>query len=351
MRETVLGANAHQDLPFEKLVEELQPVRDLSRNPLFQVLFVLQNTPGATDQIPGVLRSPFPIPKEYSKFDLTLFAMEQSEGIKLAAEYNTDLFDAGTIERMLGHYQVLLQAVAANAEVRVSQIALLSADEQQRLLVDFNATAHAVPRDQSLQSFIEQQAAATPEAPALIFETKQLSYAQLNAWANRLAHRLQALGVGPEVLVAVVAERSLEMVVALLGILKAGGAYVPVDPDAPRERLAVMLDDAEPRVVLTQAHLLDKLPPVTVPVICLDQDTLAGESERNPVAAVNGKSPAYMIYTSGSTGKPKGVPNVHEAIVNRLLWMQDAFRIGPGDRVLQKTPYSFDVSVWEFSGR
>ncbi len=280
----MLGANTHQDLPFEKLVEELQPVRDMSRNPLFQVLFVLQNTPAASSQIPGVLSSPFPIRKDYSKFDLTLFAMEQSEGLRLTAEYNTDLFDAATIERMLGHYQVLLEAVVANPAVRVSEISLLSAAEKQRLLVEFNDTAHDVPRDRALHSFIEEQAELTPDAPALRFESHELTYRELNARANQLAHRLRKLGVGPEVLVAVSAERSLEMVIALLGTMKAGGAYVPIDPDYPRERLAVMLEDAEPRVLLTQSHLLDVLPPHAIPTICLDRDSLADEPRNESCA-------------------------------------------------------------------
>ncbi len=348
-RDAALDAYEHQDMPFDKLVQELNPDRNLSHNPLFQVMFSLRNYERQDLTLAGLDRVDFSWTNaERAKFDLSLFVTDSADGISGWMEYNTDLFDAATIERMLGHYQVLLEAVVANPAVRVSEISLLSAAEKQRLLVEFNDTAHDVPRDRALHSFIEEQAELTPDAPALRFESHELTYRELNARANQLAHRLRKLGVGPEVLVAVSAERSLEMVIALLGTMKAGGAYVPIDPDYPRERLAVMLEDAEPRVLLTQSHLLDVLPPHAIPTICLDRDSLADEPQTNPAPNVSGKDQAYVIYTSGSTGKPKGVPNVHEAIVNRLLWMQHAYGLQAADRVLQKTPYSFDVSVWEF---
>ena len=227
---------------------------------------------------------------------------------------------------------------------------MLTDGERQQIVVEWNATEHEYPRERSLQQYIEEQVERTPEAPALRFESEQLSYRELNERANQLAHRLRKLGVGPEKLVAVCAHRSIEMVVALLGTMKAGGAYVPIDPDYPKSRLAVMLEDADPPVLLTQEHLLELLPEHSIPTFCLDRDwpTLADEPKDNPALITTGKDQAYMIYTSGSTGKPKGVPNVHEGIVNRLLWMQDAYGLDGSDRVLQKTPYSFDVSVWEF---
>jgi amino acid adenylation domain-containing protein len=245
---------------------------------------------------------------------------------------------------------VLLEAIADAPGSRLSELPLLTEGERRQIVVEWNDTAHVYPRERSLQQYVEEQVERTPDTPAVVFESQQLSYRELNARANQLAHRLRMLGVGPEKLVAVCAHRSIEMVVALLGTMKAGGAYVPIDPDYPKSRLSVMLEDADPPVLLTQEHLLEVLPEHGIPTFCLDRDwhTLADESKENPTLVTNGKDQAYMIYTSGSTGKPKGVPNVHEGIANRLLWMQDAYRLNSGDRVMQKTPYSFDVSVWEF---
>src|SRR5260370_15636039 len=208
------------------------------------------------------------------------------------------------------------------------------------------------PRALCLHQLIEQQVEKTPNAPALVFESEQLTYRALNARANQLAHRLRGMRVGPEVLAGICAERSIEMVVGLLAVLKSGGAYVPLDPDHPRKRLAMVLEDAAPAVLLTQRRLLEVLPDHKIPVICLDRDwqTVANEPETNPPCLTNGKDQAYAIFTSGSTGKPKGVPNVHEGIVNRLLWMHHAYQLYGSDRVLQKTLYSFDVSVWEVVG-
>ena len=348
MRETALDAYEHQDMPFEKLVQEVNPDRSLSHNPLFQVLFSVRNYAREVFQLEGLNEVDISATAATtSKFDLSLYFTESAEGLSGWMEYNTDLFDESTIERMLGHYQVLLKAVVEDPGKLLSELPLLTAEELRTVVLDFNDTQQSVP-DKCLQELFEDQVERTPEAPALIFEARQLTYRQLNARANRLAHRLRKLGVGPEVLVAVCAERSIEMVVALLGILKAGGAYVPFDPDYPRERLAVMLEDAEPGVVLTLERLTGVLPPHAYPTIYLDRDSLDDEPAENPAAGTDGKNAAYVIYTSGSTGKPKGVPNVHEGIVNRLLWMQAAYALNGSDRVLQKTPYSFDVSVWEF---
>jgi amino acid adenylation domain-containing protein len=229
-------------------------------------------------------------------------------------------------------------------------MSILSEAERHQLLVEWNDTRVEYPTDVPLHKFIEEQVKKTPESVAVVYESEQLTYRELNRRANQLAHRLQKSKVGPDILVAVCMERSLEMVVSLLAILKAGGAYVPLDPEYPRERLDTMLQDANPPVVLAQSHLADRLPTGVQRTIYVDRDwpSVTSESPEDLTTAVNGKNLAYAIYTSGSTGKPKGVPNVHEGIVNRLLWMQDKYHLTGKDRVLQKTPFSFDVSVWEF---
>jgi amino acid adenylation domain-containing protein len=350
VREDALGAYANQDVPFEKLVEVLRPDRYLGRLPLFQVWFALQNVPRTEFRLGGLELSSIDSHNGTSKFDLGLFAVERPDGLYFTAEYSTDLFRSTTIGRMLVRYQTLLEAIVENPDQRISELPMLAADERRQVVVDWNNTDRNYPRERSLHEFVEDQVERTPGAVAVVFESQQLTYREFNSRANQVAHSLRKLGVGPGKLVAVCAERSLEMVVALHGIMKAGGAYVPIDPDYPQSRLQAMLEDAEPTAILTQKHLHELLPKNTIPTICLDQDwhVLRGEPTDNLAVLTTGKDLAYVIYTSGSTGKPKGVPNVHEGIVNRLLWMQDAYKLDSGDRVLQKTPYSFDVSVWEF---
>ena len=355
VRETTLGAYAHQEMPFEKLVEELHPERNLSYNPVVQVLLALQNTPLQSRNLSGLQLEPMEAYGGTAKGDLYVFLTESAEGIQGRVEYSTDLFDAGTVQRMLRNFEHLLQQIVAHPEKQLSHLSTLPADERRQLLLDFNATAVDYPRNIPLNKFIEDQAERTPDATALIFENRELTYRELNARSNQLAHYLRQHGVGPDVLVGVCAERSFEMVIALLGIVKAGGAYVPLDPDYPVDRIHAMLEDATQPFVLTLERLLDRIPSnsahaQTTRVLCLDRDwnLLAQHPSSNPPLLAHGKNLAYAIYTSGSTGKPKGVPNVHEGIVNRLLWMQDIYKLTAADRVLQKTPYSFDVSVWEF---
>ena len=364
VRSSVLDAFKHQDYPFALLVERLQPTRDLSISPLFQVMFVLQKAhllheegltafalgeTGARMNLGDLELESLGLEQRIAQFDLTLTMAEVESGIAASLEYSTDLFDASTIDRMVGHLQTLLEEIVANPEQPVSKLPLLTASEQHQL-VEWNKTQTNYPQDKCIHQLFESQVERTPDTVAVVFENQQLTYGDLNSRANQLAHHLQALGVGPEVLVGVCVERSLEMVLGLLGILKAGGAYVPLDPQLPKERLAYMLNDSQVSVMLTQDKWVSGLPENgTCVVFCLDQqwETLSVESEDNLISGVQVDHLAYMIYTSGSTGKPKGAMNTHRGVSNRLLWMQDIYRLTAADRVLQKTPLSFDVSVWE----
>ncbi|WP_164013943.1 non-ribosomal peptide synthetase [Pyxidicoccus trucidator] len=351
VRETTLGAQAHQDLPFEKLVEELRPQRDLGRSPLFQVMLILQNTPDAGPRQDTALSlSPVAVESDSVKFDLTVSFVEGPDGVRGHVGYRTDLFREETVRRQVAQLRMLLEAVTANPALRLSELRLLGADEQRSLQVDFQGPAEAYPRDVCLHSLIEAQVERTPEAEAVRFEDTALSYRELDRRANQLAHHLRALGVGPETRVGVCLERSLDLVVALLGVLKAGGAYVPLDPAYPKERLAWMLEDSDASVLLTWRSLREVLPAHSARVLCLDGegDAVSREAGSRLVPIVGPDSLAYVIFTSGSTGRPKGAMNAHAGLVNRLLWMQGEYGLTAADTVLQKTPFSFDVSVWEF---
>ncbi|HLH25147.1 MAG TPA: amino acid adenylation domain-containing protein [Chloroflexota bacterium] len=363
-RETLLGALDHEDYPFSLLVQKLQADRDPSRLPLFDVAFQLQrierynkaygaDAPGQLDavhNVGGLELEPFTIQVAESQFDLFVNAFETDTTIAGKFLYDPDLFEAETIARMVGHFQALLEGVVVDPDRPIGTLPLLSDAERQQLLVEWNATAAPYPRDVCLHDLVEQQVARTPDAVAVAFEGEGVSYRELDARANRLAHYLQRQGVGPDVLVGLCLERSVEMVVALLGVLKAGGAYLPLDPTYPHDRLAFMLDEAAPPVVLTQARLRDRVPASAARVLCLDADwtAIAAEPATAPGGAANPEHLAYVLYTSGSTGKPKGVMVPHQGVVNRLLWMQEQYQLTTADRVLQKTPYTFDVSGWEF---
>ncbi len=348
IRAIALEAYAHQELPFEQLVDALELERDLSRNPFFQVMFVLQNAPLQGPQLPGLSFDLLKVENETTKFDLWLSMTEGQHGLGGSIEYNTDLFDMTTIKRLLGHFQVLLEGIVTHPEQRISDLALLTTTEQRQLLRTWNTTGKDYPLEQCLHQLIEAQVERTPDAIALTFEDQQLTYQELNRQANRLAHYLQTLGCGPEVVVAVCIERSLELVIALLGTLKAGGAYLPLDPTYPLKRLLFMLEDSRAALLITQEPLQGQFSRITT--ICLDVNnpSIAKQQSTNPESGVSPENIAYVIYTSGSTGLPKGAMNIHQGICNRLLWMQDAYQLNTGDRVLQKTPFSFDVSVWEF---
>jgi len=348
VRSVVTDAQAHAGVPFSDIVKALQVRPEPGRSPLFQIIFACQ--PEMAPLPTGWGLAAEEISNGCSKADLMVVVDDQRDRVSASITYNPELFDLDAINRMAGHWQTMLAEAIAYPERRISHLKVMSDAERHQILVDWNNTAANYPTDKPLHKFYEDQVERTPDATALVCETQELTYRTLNERSNCVAHYLRKLGVGPDVLVGVCAERSVEMVLALLGILKAGGAYVPLDPEYPQERLNAMLQDALPPVVLTQERLLDRLPEGKHTVICLDRDwsVLKKESKDNPAAIVGGKNLAYAIYTSGSTGKPKGAPNVHEGVVNQMLWMQDTYKLSPTDRVLQKTPYSFDVSVFEF---
>ncbi len=355
VRETTLAAYAHQDLPFEKLIDALELSRDLSRNPLCQVMLTVQNLPGALGQIPGLEVAPLGsgsgLDGGTTKFDLSLFVWDQGGALSASLEHDTDLFEPATAERLLGHLWTLLAAALASPGSRVADLPLLTAAERDEI-ARWNDTAreYALPARGTLAELIASQAARSPEAPAVTFEGETVSYAELRLRAGRLARRLRRMGCGPDAPVGVLMERSVEMVVALLGVLEAGGAYLPLDPESPRERLAWMIEDSGISLLLTQEPLPGWLAEHGVTVLTLPAGWRGepADDEPLPPSGALGDTLAYVLYTSGSTGRPKAVMIPHRGIVNRLLWMQEAYGLAPGDRVLQKTPYSFDVSVWEF---
>jgi amino acid adenylation domain-containing protein len=352
VREVTLAAYEHQDVPYEKLLEELRLPRDLSRTPLFQVLCVLHNTPQQAVELSGLTVEPLEIDPGTARFDLTLEFWDTPEGLRGRFEYNTDLFEAATIARMAGHLQTLLEGIVADPEQRLSQLPLLTADERQCLLVEWNTTTGSYPDDQCLQSVFEAQVARTPDAVAVVCGNESLTYRELNRCANQVAHYLRARGVGTEMLVGLCIERSLAMVVGLLGILKAGAAYVPLDPTYPPERLAFMIEDAQPAVVLTQERLVAGLLAHGAQTVCLDAHwlTIAQYSDDNPVSGATADQVAYLLYTSGSTGRPKGVLGVHRATLNALVWMWQTYPYASHEVCCQKTSISFGDSIQELLG-
>jgi aspartate racemase len=351
VREVALEAYAHQDLPFEKLLEELQPERDQSRTPLFQVMFVFQKASRQALELPGLTVTPLKVHTGTAKFDLTLELQEMSEEIRGQFEYNTDLFDSRTIAQMACHFQTLLEGIVADPEQCLSNLPLLTLTEQHQLLVEWNDTQADYPNNTCIHQLFEAQVEQTPYAVAVVFENKQLTYQELNTRANQLAHHLQKLGVKPEVTVGICVERSLEMLVALLGILKAGGAYVPLDPTYPTERLAFMLCDIQVSVLLTQQQFIEKLPSHSPQVVCLDTDweVINQNSQENPTSCVTADNLAYVMYTSGSTGKPKGVSVIHRGVV-RLVKETNYANLTTEEVFLQLAPISFDASTFEIWG-
>ncbi|WP_414587304.1 amino acid adenylation domain-containing protein [Scytonema sp. PCC 10023] len=341
---------------------EIQRLSDVPRGlPLFESIVVFENYPqdAALQEHSQNLHISDVRAFERNNYPLTLIAQPGAQ-LSLRLIYDTQRFDSASVTRMMGHFQTLLQGLVANPNQKLSRIPLLSGAEQNQILVEWNKTQANYPQDLCLHTLFEQQVQKTPNAVAVVFVDalcaasrrvdQRLTYCELNTRANQLAHYLRAWGVGPEVLVGVCLERSLSMVVGLLGILKAGGAYVPLDPEYPQERLAYMLEDSQVKVLLTEEKLLAKLAQPQAHLVCLDTNwqAISESSAENPRSVVLPHHLAYAIYTSGSTGAPKGAMNTHHSVCNRLLWMQQAYQMTQGDRVLQKTPFSFDVSVWEF---
>ncbi|HEX6289410.1 MAG TPA: amino acid adenylation domain-containing protein [Herpetosiphonaceae bacterium] len=356
VRQMTLDAHAHQDVPFEMLVEQLQPSRDLSHNPLVQVVFVLQNLPLQSLTQSNLTFDLSSVESETSKFDLTLSINETEQLLAATLEYSTDLFEAATIERMARHFAVLLAGIVADPGRRVSALPLLAPDEQQELVGAWNATRRPFPDRTCLHTLFEEQVVRTPDAIAALQGEQHLTYAELNRRANQVAHTLQARGVGPNVAVAICVERSLEMVLGLMGILKAGGAYLPLDPAYPQERLQFMLEDGRVTVLLTQQHLLrsegTRLPTDHVQVLCLDADwpVIERAPGTNPACAVSPADLVYVIYTSGSTGRPKGVLLDHRGRVNNFHDFNTRFAVGPGDRLLALSSLSFDMCAYDVFG-
>ncbi|HEU4561408.1 MAG TPA: non-ribosomal peptide synthase/polyketide synthase [Longimicrobium sp.] len=350
VREMTLGAFEHQEIPFERLVTELQPGRSLSYSPLFQVMFVLQEAVRPESAAGSLeLRSMGVASSATSKFDLTLFTARNTEGLTASLEYNTDLFDRGTIQRMLGHLKRVLEEVATNADMRLSKLALLEDAERRQVVAEWNATDAAYPRERCAHELFEAQAERTPGAVALRHAGGSLTYGELEERANRLARHLRGLGVGPDARVGLCLERGPELMIGVLGILKAGGAYVPLDPAYPVERLAYMLEDSAARVLLTQASLAERLPAGGATVVRLDADAAEIERENGERLGVlvGPHTLAYVIYTSGSTGRPKGVAMPHRPLVNLLAWQEGSGRAPAGAVTLQFTSISFDVSFQE----
>ncbi|HEY9832541.1 MAG TPA: amino acid adenylation domain-containing protein [Stenomitos sp.] len=357
VRQVALEAYTHQELPFEVLVEALQPERSLSHRPLFQVMFILQTAPLEPLELPGVTLTPLKMPGVTAKFDLTLYLRETEQGLTGGFEYSTDIFDEVTIARMAGHFQILLEGIVANPAQRLSELPLLTEAERHQLLIEWNDTNSEYPQDQCIHQLFEAQVERTPDAVAVVFDNESLTYRQLNERANQLAHYLQQLGVGAEVLVGICLERSssgtasltLQMLIGLLGILKAGGAYIPLDPAYPPDRLAFMLEDSQVSVLLTQEKWVAALPKHRAKVVCLDADG-EGIRQASDHPCTNTTTPenlAYIIYTSGSTGKPKGVQIPHRALVNFLTAMRQTTGLNERDILLSVTTLSFDIAALE----
>ncbi|MFN6540774.1 MAG: amino acid adenylation domain-containing protein [Nostoc sp. EkiNYC01] len=355
VRQVALDAYAHQDVPFDRLVEFLQPQRHLTHSPLFQVMFVFQNSPMEKLELPGLSVTQIELdrPTAGATFDLTLSMQEIDSELRGAFEYNANLFDAETIARMVEHFQTLVEAIVTNPEQQIANLPLLTAAEQHQLLGEWNNTQTNYPQDKCTHELVTIQAEKTPDAVAVVFENQQLTYRQLNLQANQIAHYFKSLGVEKETLVGVFLERSLEMIVGFLGILKAGGAYVPLDPNYPPERLNYMVADSQMSVILTHSsllpHLSATLEQAQTKIICWDRDieTIARQSLDNPLNSVQPANLAYLIYTSGSTGQPKAVLIQHSALLNLLFWHLNNFEVKLSDRATQLAGTAFDAAVWE----
>ncbi|HEX6719581.1 MAG TPA: amino acid adenylation domain-containing protein [Pyrinomonadaceae bacterium] len=351
VRKVAFDAYAHQDLPFEKLVEELNPARDISQTPIFQVMFGLQNTPRATAHLPSLTVKRVAVDSRTAKFDLTLLMSETADGLSGWFEYSADLFDQSTIERLKQHFENLLTSITLNPDGRITNLPFITAHEQQKTLIDWNATKTRFPRQSCIHDLFEEQALRRPDAVAVIFNDRKTTYAELNRKANKLANYLRKQGVGPDVIVGLAVERSVEMMVGLLAILKAGGAYIPLDPSYPHERLLFMIKQADVKLILTQKHLLDSLPAAQAKLIALDSDNreIRSEDDQNLPRLSDAQNLAYIMFTSGSTGEPKGVSVTHRNVA-RLVKDTNYARFDAGEVFLQFAPITFDAATFEIWG-
>ncbi|HVR98413.1 MAG TPA: amino acid adenylation domain-containing protein, partial [Thermoanaerobaculia bacterium] len=351
LRSSALDAYAYQDLPFERVVEELVPERNLSHSPLFQVVFSLQNAPGQGGlAIPGLVLAPVALDTGTTKFDLALSVWEGAAGFAGALEHNTDLYDGSTAARLLGRFEALLGSAVEDPDRAVADLPLLLAGERQQVLVEWSDTGKACPQEPMVHEMVSWHARRRPQAIAMADAAGQrLTYGELEAKSNRLAWHLRGLGVGPEARVAVCLECTLERAVAILGAVKAGGVYVTLDPTYPRERLAFFLEDTGAAVLLTEARFAPLLPETGAPVIRLDADweSIAGDESAPPESGLSSENLAYVVYTSGSTGRPKGVEIPHAGLMNLVRWHQDLYGVRPEDRGTQIASPAFDASVWE----
>jgi amino acid adenylation domain-containing protein len=350
LQRVVAGAQSHQDFPFELLVRELYPQSDLSHTPVFQVMFEFEEDRLAPKiELANLVATPYAIDLHTAQYDLTLALDQTAEGLVGRWIYNTDLFDPSTIDRLVEHFQTLLEGIVADSKQSIGRLPLLPASEYHQLVVTWNDTHTVYPQDRCIHQLFEQQVMLTPDAVAIIFEQQQLTYQELNSRSNQLARHLRSLGVQAGVLVGICVERSLEMFVGLLGILKAGGAYVPLDPVYPQDRLAYMLADSQMPVLVTQTNLVSLLPTYSAQLVCLDRDwqDLASYEDRNLDHSATATDLAYIIYTSGSTGKPKGVQIRHGGVTNLLTAMQTTPGMTAADKFLCITTISFDMAVPE----
>ncbi len=350
VKSVTLGALSHQDIPFEKLVEELQPERDMTHTPFFQTLFTFQNIPKQAIEIPNLTLEQVEQDIGAVKFDLTININENPGGLNIIIGFNEELFDTSTIERFITHFKTLLQGVAQNPQLPIDRYSLLSEAEEQQLILDFNQTAFEYPKELCAHQLFETQVQKTPQARAVEFLEQSLTYEQLNQQANRLAHYLRKRGIGPEQYVAICMNRSIEMLIAVLAVNKAGGAYVPIDPDHPQDRQAFILEDTGAKILLTQERHFKHLQELPAEVLCLDcaQPVYAGQPKANPKSGVDPHNVAYLIYTSGSTGKPKGVMVQHQGLVNYLKWWGDFYDEQGIQEMPMITNITFDISLKQY---
>mgnify|MGYP005834128821 CR=1 FL=1 len=349
VRDNALKAYENQDYQFEELVEKLDIIRDMSRNPVFDTMFVMQNTGNVELNIGGLKCTPYEFENRTAKFDLTLSAIENEAGIDLNLQYCSKLYNRETAQRLTGHFVNILKEILKNPEVSLAEVAMLSEEEKQQLLFEFNSTKAEYPKDKTIHQLFEEQVERTPDDMAVVFEDKQLTYRELNEKANLLAHALREKGVGSDCIAAIMAERSLEMIIGIIAILKSGGAYLPIDPEYPNERIKYMLEDSKTNVLLTQRKFSDIVDfgILGLNSYYLDDENVYMEDSRNLSLINVPNNLAYIIYTSGSTGKPKGVMVEHRGVANLKIFFRDSFNITQADRIMQFASSSFDASVWE----